>query len=91
MWTCRASPPMTRIGLHRAFRLAPRALIFGPHFRLDIVDILVLTVFSNPIMRKPYRILNDLITSILRRNTNDLRTQATTCPNHSGMATRASC
>jgi hypothetical protein len=32
-WTCRASPPMTRIELHRAFRLASRALIFGPHFR----------------------------------------------------------
>jgi hypothetical protein len=34
MWTCRASPPMTRIGLHRAFRLASRALILGPRFRL---------------------------------------------------------
>jgi hypothetical protein len=45
-----------------------RALILGPHFRF--VDILVLTVFSNPIM-KAYLILKGLITSILRRTAND--------------------
>jgi hypothetical protein len=70
MWTCRASPPITRIELHRAFRLTSRALILGPHFAWGIVDILVLTVFSNPIM-KAYLILKGLITSILRRTAND--------------------
>jgi hypothetical protein len=67
-------PSLTAYDANRTPSSVPtgnRALIFGPHFRLGIVDILVLTVFSNPIMRKPYRILNDLITSILRRNTND--------------------
>jgi hypothetical protein len=72
MWTCRASPAYEANRTPSSVPTGiPRSDLLGHISAWGIVDILVLTVFSNPIMRKPYLILNDLITSILRRNTND--------------------
>src|ERR1700745_2155297 len=72
MWTCRASPPMTRIELHRAFRLASRALIFGPYFRLGHRRHTCIDRISQSDNAKTSFIPKSLIISILRINTNDI-------------------
>jgi hypothetical protein len=55
MWTCRASPAYEANRTPSSVPTGiPRSDLLGHISAWDIVDILVLTVFSNPIMRKPY-------------------------------------